>query len=147
MRGIDAALKDLYNELEIESILLIEDDPWKRDSLSMFFKVVGCRIRSVANATDAISALSGDRFDLILCEAQLPDMNGFTLMKRYCKFQAGAVIFLITTYPDQKLIEEAAQSGINEVIWKPLTVETLEESLKRHFPRVRDGGREPVGVD
>jgi len=147
MRGIDAALKNLYKELGLGSILLIEDDPWSRDSLSMFFQVVGCRIRSAANATEAIAALSGDRFDLILCEVQLPDMNGLTLLKRYGYLQAGAAIFLVTSHPDQELVEEAVRSGFHEVIRKPLTVDTLEEALKRWFPRVRDGGREPVGVD
>jgi len=147
MLGIDAAVKNLYKELGVESILLIEDDPWARDSLSMFFQVVGCRIRSAANATDAIAAMSKDRFDLILCEVQLPDMNGLTLLERYGNFQAGAVKFLVTSYPDQKLVREAVRSGIQEVIRKPFTVETLEESLKRCIPRMRDGGLEPVGVD
>jgi len=58
----------------------------------------------------------------------------------------GAVKFLFTSYPIQKLAEEAVQSGIHEVIRKPFTMETLEESLMRHFPRVRQGGRDPVGV-
>jgi DNA-binding NtrC family response regulator len=147
MRGIDAALRNLYKELGVGSILLIEDDPWNRDSLSMFFRVVGCGIRSAENATEAIAALSGDRFDLILCEVQLPDMNGLTLLKSYGMNQAGAVKFLFTSHPDQGLIEEAVRSGIHEVIRKPLTVDALEESLKRWFPRVRDGGREPVGVE
>lgn len=140
-------LKNLYKELGLESILLIENDPWNRDSLSMFFQVVGCRIRSAANAVDAIAALSRDRFDLILCEYQLPDMNGLTLLKRFGNFQAGAVKFVVTSYPDQLLVNNAARFGIHEVIRKPFTVDTLEDSLKRHFPRVRDSGREPVGSD
>ena len=140
-------MKNLYKKLGLESILLIEGDPWNRDSLSMFFQIMGCRIRSAANAVEAISAMSGDRFDLVLCEYHLPDMNGLILLKRYGNFQERAVKIVITPYPDPLLVDDAARFGIHEVIRKPFTVDTLEESLKRHFPRVPDRGIGPVGVE
>ena len=140
------AMKNLYKELGVESILLIEDDPWSRDSLSMFFRIVGCRMQCAANAKDAITAMPRNRFDLILCEYQLPGMSGLTLLKKLGNIHPGAVKFLFTSYPIQKLAEEAARSGIHEVIRKPFTMATLEESLMRYFPRSRHGGREPVGA-
>ena len=140
------AVKNLYKELGVESILLIEDDPWSRDSLSTFFRIVECRMQSAENAMEAIAAVSRDRFDLILCEYQLPGMSGLTLLKMLGNIHPGAVIFLFTSYPIRKLAEEAVQSGIHEVIRKPFTMETLEESLMRHFPRARQGGSDPVGV-
>lgn len=139
-------MKNLYKELGVESILLIEDDPWSRDSLSMFFRIVECRMQSAENAMEAIAALSRNRFDLILCEYQLPGMNGLTLLKMVGNIHPRAVKFLFTSYPVQKLAEEAARSGIHEVIRKPFTMETLEESLMRYFPRGRQGGRDPVGA-
>jgi DNA-binding NtrC family response regulator len=141
------ALKNLYKELGVESILLIEDDPWSRDSLTTFFRIVGCSMESAENAMEAIAAVSRSRFDLILCEYQLPGMTGLTLLKMVGNIHPGAVKFLFTSYPVQKLVEEAVRSGIHEVIRKPFTMETLEESLMRYFPRSRQGGREPVGAN
>jgi len=139
-------LKNHYKELGVESILLIEDDPWSRDSLSTYFGIVECRMQCAANAKEASAAMSRDRFDLILCEYQLPGMSGLTLLKTLGRIQPGAVKFLFTSYPVQKLVEDAARSGIHEVIRKPFTMATLEESLTRYFPRERHGGREPVGA-
>lgn len=139
-------MKNLYKELGVESILLIEDDPWSRDSLTTFFRIVECRVESAGNAMEAIAAASRDRFDLILCEYQLPEMNGVTLLEKLGNIHPGAVKFLFTSYPVQKLAEEAVRSGIHEVIRKPFTMETLEESLVRYFPRSRQGGREPVSA-
>ena len=139
-------MTNLYKELGVESILLIEDDPWSRDSLSTFFRFVECRMQSAENAMEAIAAMSRDRFDLILCEYQLPGMDGLTLLKMLGNVHSEAIKFLFTSYPVQKLAEEAARSGIHEVIRKPFTMKTLEESLMRHFPRSRHGGREPVGA-
>ena len=144
--GNGDALKNLYRELGVESILLIEDDPWSRDSLSTFFRIMECRMLSAENAMEAIAAVSRNRFDLILCEYQLPGMNGLTLLKMVGNIHPGAVKFLFTSYPVRKLVEEAVRSGIHEVIRKPFTMETLEESLMRYFPRGRQGGRKPVGA-
>jgi CheY-like chemotaxis protein len=139
-------LKNLYKELGVERILLIEDDPWSRDSLTTFFRIVECRMESAGNATEAIAAVSRDRFDLILCEYQLPGMNGLDLLKMLGNSDHGAVKFLFTSYPADKLVEGAARSGIHEVIRKPFTMEMLEEALMRYFPRARHGGRAPVGA-
>jgi DNA-binding NtrC family response regulator len=139
-------LKNLYKELGVESILLIEDDPWSRDSLTTFFRIVECRMESAENAMEAIAAVSRIRFDLILCEYQLPGVNGLILLKMLGDIHPGGVKFLFTSYPVQKLAEEAVRSGIHEVIRKPFAMETLEESLMRYFPRGRQGGREPVGA-
>jgi len=140
-------LRNLYKELGVESILLIEDDPWSRDSLTTFFRIVECRMESAENATEAIAAVSRNRFDLILCEYQLPGMNGLELLKILGKSDHGAVKFLFTSYPVDKLVEGAVRSGIHEVIRKPFTMETLEESLMRYFPRARLGDRDPVGAN
>jgi len=139
-------MKNLYKELGVGGILLIEDDPWSRDSLSTFFGIVECRMQSAASVKEALDAMSRDRFDLILCEYQLPGMNGIALLNMFGDIQPTPVKFLFTSYPVEKLAEEAARSGIHEVIRKPFTMETLEESLTRHFPRSRHGGREPVGA-
>lgn len=132
-------VKNLYREMGLGDILLIENDPWSRDSLSMFFGIVECRMLSVENAKEAITAVSRDRFDLILCEHQLSGMSGLTLLKMLGNIQPGVVKFLFTSYPIQKLADEAARYGIHEVIRKPFAMATLEESLKRYFPRVRNG--------
>lgn len=137
---------NLYKDLGVESILLIGEDPWSRESLTTYFRIVGCGMQSAENAMEAVVAVSRTRFDLILCEYQLPGMSGITLMKLLEDIQPGAVKFLFTSYPIQKLAEEADRSGINEVIRIPFTMATLEESLKRYFPRTRHGGRESVGA-
>ena len=139
-------MRNPYAEMGVETILLVEDDPWSINSLTTFFQIVGCRMMSAVNAQEAIKAMSQDRFDLILCEYQLQDTNGMALLKLLGDIHPEAVKFLCTSYPVEKLSEEAARSGIDEVIRKPFTMERLEESLRRCFPRGRHGGREPVGA-
>jgi DNA-binding NtrC family response regulator len=146
MCGNGDDVRNLYRELGVKSILLIEDDPWSRDSLSTFFRIVECSMQSVDTAMDAVVAVSRQPFDLILCEYQLPGMNGLALLEMLGKIQPASVRFLFTSYPVRKLAEEAARAGIQEVIRKPFAMETLEESLLRYFPRRRTGNLDPVCV-
>jgi len=139
-------MKNPYRELGVRNILLIEDDPWSVDSLSTFFRIMECPMECAVNAMEAIAAASRNRYDLILCEYQLPEMNGLVLLKMLGEIDREAVKILFTSYPVRKLTEEAARSGILEVIRKPFTMATLEESLARHFPRGGQEGREPVGA-
>jgi DNA-binding NtrC family response regulator len=139
-------MRNVYKDLGVENILLIGEDPWSRESLSTFFRIMECNMQSAENAMEAVVAVSRNRFDLILCEHHIPGMSGITLLKMLENIHPGAVKFLFTSYPVQKLDEEVVRSGIHEVIRIPFTMATLEESLKRHFPRSRHGGREPVGA-
>lgn len=139
-------MKNLYEDLGVRNILLIGEDAWSRESLSTYFRIVGCDMQSAENAMEAVAAMARGRFDLILCEYQLPGTSGITLLKLLENIQPGAVKFLFTSYPVQKLAEEAARFGIHEVIRMPFAMATLEELLMRHFPRSRHGGREPVGA-
>ena len=137
-------MKNLYRELGVMSILLVENDPWTRDSLSLFFQIEGCRLTAAANADEAIAALSAGQYDLILCEFWLPDLVGLSLLKLYGNRQPGATKFLITAYLSHQAAEEVVQAGIHDVIQKPFTVERLEKSLQRHFRQTRGRAEDPV---
>ncbi len=138
------AMRSFYKDLGVKSILLVEDDPWTRDSLSLFFQIEGCRLRSAANADEAITALLGEQFDLIICEYWLPDMDGLSVLKLYGECQPEAVKVLISAYLTHQAADEAMRSGIDDVLRKPFKVETLENSLKRHFGARRARGTESV---
>ncbi len=139
-------MKKFYQDLGVRSILLVEDDQWTRDSLALFFRIEGCRLQSASNAEEAIAALSDDRFDLIICEYWLPDMDGLSLLKLYGTRQTGAIKLLISAYLTHQATEEAIRSGIHDVIRKPFNAETLERSLKRHLPRPDRREREPLST-
>lgn len=139
-------MKNLYEELGVKKILLVEDDPWTRKSLSLFFEFEGCSIRSAATAEEAITALSGGLFDLILCEHHLPGMNGLSLLKLFGNHQTQAVKILFTSQVTDHLKKEAVRCGVQEVLRKPFMVETLEESLRRHCTRSRRRDPEPIDM-
>jgi DNA-binding NtrC family response regulator len=139
-------MKDLYQELGVRNILLVGNDPWIRETLSFFFQIRGCHLASAAGMREGVAALSGDRFDLILCEYLLPDGDGLSLLKLHGNRQPVAVKFLIAQSPGHQVVEEAARAGIHGVVPQPFSIEALEGLLKRCRPQPRALAREEVPV-
>lgn len=128
-------MKNLYGKLGLKNILLVDDDPWTLDSLALFFQVEGCKVRSAADATEAMEAGAGERFDLILCEYWLPDMDGLSLLNTLGETQREAIRLLTTAYLTPTMVAEAERSGIHGVIRKPFSVDAMEKTIQRHFSR------------
>ena len=54
---------DLFKKLQNMEILLIDDDEWIRDSLSMFFESEGCHLTALETAEEGMEALKKHDFD------------------------------------------------------------------------------------
>ncbi len=134
-------MENIYKALSVENILLVEDDPWTRDSLSLFFGIEGCRLSSAGSAAEAATAMSSERFDMIICEYWLPDTDGLSLLNQLGNGAHGPIKILVSSYPAHPTADEARRLGIHDVIGKPFSGKTLERSLRRLL--VRAGGWRP----
>lgn len=135
---------DLYKCLQGMKVILIEDDHWIQNGLRMFFQYNGCNIVGYVNATMALDALSKEKFDIIISDYWLPDLDGLTLFSRVKERQPDAILILITAYPTPGLQEEAARMGIHEFLPKPLVISRLEKALEALIARtsaVAGGGQ------
>ena len=112
-------------------IALIDDDEWIRDSLSLFFEGEGCHLLAVETAEEAIEALKGQEYDIMIVDYRLPGMDGLEFLKRIQKTHPHAIKILITAYKDAKVVSEAIRMGIHDFIEKPFTTRTIEESVSR----------------
>ncbi len=128
-------MKNVYQALGVESILLVEDDPWVRDSLALFFQVEGCRMKTAASAAEAAAMISSERFDMIICEYWLADVDGLSFLNQFGGNGHGPIKILVASYPTRPTSEEARRLGVHAVIGKPFTGEVLERSLRRLMPR------------
>jgi two-component system, chemotaxis family, sensor kinase CheA len=78
------------------TVLLVDDSPFFRELLSPLIKAAGYRVVAAASAADALAALQGDtRFDLIVTDTEMPDMDGFALAEAVRTTPATAAIPII----------------------------------------------------
>ena len=126
---------DLFSKLKEMKILLIDDDKWIRDSLSLFFEYEGCHFLALETAEESIKALKMHDYDIIIVDYKLPGMDGLAFLKRIHESHPDAMKILITAYRSEELVSEAKRMGIQDFIEKPFTIKTIEESLSRLIQR------------
>jgi DNA-binding NtrC family response regulator len=122
---------DLFGKLRKMKILLIEDDEWIKDSLSLFFDGEGCDLLALDSAEEGIEALKRQNYDIIIVDYRLPGMSGLDFLKRIQESHAHFMKILITAYGSDELVAETIRMGVLDVIEKPFSSKTIEEALSR----------------
>ena len=122
---------DLFRRLKEMRILLIDDDEWIRDSLTVFFESEGCHLLALETAEEGIDALKRQAYDIIIADYRLPGMDGLEFFRQLEKSHPGVLKILITAYRSEEVVSEADRMGVHDFINKPFSSKTIEESLSR----------------
>ncbi len=122
---------DIFDRIKNMKILLVDDDEWIRDSLSLFFQAEGCNLRTFETAEEAMEAVTYQVYDIVISDYKLPGMDGLEFLRRVKEKQPNAFEILITAYANCEIEKEANEIGIKDIIPKPFTSEDVETSLSR----------------
>ena len=126
---------NLFSKLKNKKILLVDDDEWIRDSLTLYFDTEGCQMIAVETAEEGIELLKQQDYDIILLDYKLPGIDGLTFSRKIQEIRPDAIKILITAYKNKKVVSEAANVGIQDLIDKPFTIKTIEDSMLRLIQR------------
>jgi len=122
---------DLFGKLKEMKMLLIDDDEWIRDSLSLFFEGEGCHLVAVETAEEGMEELKRQDYDIIIVDYRLPGMDGLEFLERVKNSHPDALTLLITAYGSRDVFLRASKIGVQGFIDKPFTIRTIEDSLSR----------------
>jgi two-component system chemotaxis sensor kinase CheA len=116
------------------AILLIDDSTFFRGLLTPVIEAAGYRVLAVHSATEALDALrSGTRFDLVVSDTELPDMDGFALAQAMRQLPSAEAIPIIgvaeTILADA--VERGRAAGIRDFVAK-FDRAGLVASIKAH---------------
>lgn len=122
---------DLFSKLKKMKIMLIDDDEWIRNSLSLFFETEGCYLLALETAEEGIEELKKQHYDIIIFDYRLPGMDGLEFLRRIQDLHPDTMKILITAYGSRELLTEAIRVGVQDFIEKPFTSKTIEGCLSR----------------
>lgn len=118
-------------------VLIVDDFATMRRILRNILKQVGfSRISEADDGKNALKELKKEKFDLVLCDWNMPEMSGLELLKTIrADTDLKATPFVMVTAEAQKdNIVEAVKAGVNNYVVKPFTAETISEKLAKVFP-------------
>ncbi len=117
-------------------VLVVDDFATMRRIIKNILKQTGfTNILEAEDGKSALKMLQNDKFDLILCDWNMPEMQGIELLTRMkADEQLKGIPFVMVTAEAQKEnIIEAVKAGVNSYIVKPFTAEIVEQKLKKLF--------------
>ena len=111
--------------------MLIDDDEWIRDSMSIFFESEGCYLLALETAEKGMEEFKKEVYDIIIVDYRLPGMDGLEFLKRIQDLHPDTMKILITAYGNRELVSEGKRIGIQDFIQTPFTTKIIEGSLSR----------------
>src|SRR5262245_45068091 len=117
-------------------ILVVEDHSEIRRLLVFFLKQMGYDAIEAATGMAGLEQASATLPDLITMDLGLPDMRGDEVTARLKADPATKhipVIVITAYYGDEQLLESAVAAGACEVLYKPVPLRILEDSLRRYL--------------
>jgi len=74
-------------------------------------------------------------FELVFVDWAMPKLNGLKLLQRVRadKKHEDLLVFMFTAKSQPEDVSDAAKSGVNEYLVKPLTLEVLRQKLLKHY--------------
>src|SRR6516162_7761901 len=112
-------------------ILVVDDEPLIRDTLSEYLLQEGFQVTACASGEEALERAAGRRFDVALCDVQLPGIDGVELLQRLLKFSPQTFVLLITAYATVESAVEAFQAGAHDYLMKPILLHEVLAKIRR----------------
>jgi diguanylate cyclase (GGDEF)-like protein len=117
---------------DISKILLVEDDSLQAQWLRHMLETFGYTVHWVTDGVQAMEALQGDRFSIVMTDLMMPRMNGIELCRAIRKHPFDHYIYIvIVTGKDEKSDFIAGiEAGADDYIVKPVEQSELFTRLK-----------------
>ena len=106
-------------------ILLVEDDIMLNEMIWEYITSTGHLIKSVKNGKDALEVLEKEKFDLLILDINLPDIDGFTILEKMHEQKTMIPTIYISALIDIEDISRAFDLGCFDYLKKPFHLKEL----------------------
>ena len=120
------------------TLLVIDDDDKARQSLSALLEGNGYDVLQATNAGSGLTLFNTRHPELILCDLQLGDNQGFELVRQMTESAHGAPVIVMSADGAMNDVVQALRLGASDFLLNPLNdPEVLEHAVRRALDRYR----------
>jgi DNA-binding NtrC family response regulator len=113
------------------SILVVDDERGIRALCSDVLGRAGHEVEAVDTAAGALAAFARKKFALVLCDINLPDQDGVSLLPKLLAAEPPPAVLLITAYPSIDTAVRGMKLGARDYIGKPFSPDELRLVVSR----------------
>ena len=120
-----------------EQILVVDDEEKLTELLERMLKSLGYSVISFTSSLEALEEFKTlpEKYDLIVTDMTMPDMNGADLVKEIMNIRPGASIILCTGYSNLIDEEKARSMGVSGYLEKPIIKKELAKLIRKVLDR------------
>ncbi|MDX2051345.1 MAG: EAL domain-containing response regulator [Polyangiaceae bacterium] len=112
-------------------VLLVDDDPHVLKSLLRVLETAGYDVTTASNGADAVSCADKARFDVIMSDISMPNMDGIQLLREVREHDLHVPVILMTGDPSVSTAISALEYGALLYLTKPLNPQVVEKEIQR----------------
>jgi len=121
------------------SLLIVDDEPSVRDSLSHWFRDEGHEVGTAEGANDALTRLAGRKWDVALVDIRMRGTDGIELQRRMREIDPSLVVIMMTGYASVETAVAALKNGAYDYITKPLDPDDAAHLVQKALAHKRAG--------
>jgi signal transduction histidine kinase/CheY-like chemotaxis protein len=113
------------------NVLVVDDNPINLLVAKKMLQKFGAEVTIVESGHDAISLVKLNKYDLVLMDIQMPELNGYETAEELRKLNFNKPILALSANAYQEDVDKSLASGMNDHIKKPYTEEQLFDKVSK----------------
>ncbi len=118
-------------DLGVKHILVTDDEDSVRDFVERALNYAGYAVTTAHNGAEALEHLQKQKFDLLLTDIVMPELDGIALALKASKDYPDMKILMMSGYANQRQRAHNLDVLAHEVISKPFSLEEITRKIQR----------------
>ncbi len=122
---------DIEFKLDIDkelNILVVDDVPQVGKTVVQMLKTIGLHAEVETESRKAIHRLSQKKYDIIICDLAMPELNGIDLSVLVKQKYPNTKFIILTGWPGK--FKKEGYNNVDQILRKPITIEELAQAIK-----------------
>ncbi len=121
------------NKLSNIHCLLIDDNPMNLKVESMILKKMNFSSQTVSSGKEAVEILKNNpkKFDVVLTDLQMPEMDGFQTLEAIKKIDPKIPVIAVTAFAMESDKKKCEEAGMDGYVSKPVQKQTLYDEIAK----------------
>jgi two-component system response regulator AtoC len=123
--------------MPVKRLLIVDDEANMRHMLSLLLGRSGYTVDTAVDGRDALVRVDQERYDVILCDLKMPEMDGMAFLEAAGELTAHTTVIMMSAFGTVDTALEAMKRGAYDYIAKPFKPDEVYLALRKAEERER----------